>query len=1042
MRLLSDIQMMDSDISQGQEDMEAIEPPTPEGAEAIKSMLNDFGRELDESLMDMNDEKYPALDEEQDSLTRRALSSDYYYDLSSQETKLLQLNLHQLRKENSVLKENNDQFLSEIEQTTEEHESEMKLYDERTKQKISELKVMYQEEIDALIQEKDAAIAEAGRQAARYADSGRKQIATLKKQITKLNHHMKEALQKAVDDAATRTKRQKEQEITSRLLALRTSYESKLEKLKAESEEKIKFAVSDAVANVTKQMTEGRKSPGLDEETSNLVSKRTLEQLVGNEEAMVKALQSVKENITKHYPKVKDLQERSYPSPLVLFRRRQDGTSSEKLFEEVVEAFAFLLDRAESRAVPNEKSVERNEMYAEVKQELMEKHRLELEHVRSKAETAHYQSKDDELKIERLEQELKIMTREKRLIQERFRRDAESHQIELQKLKSRIEQLEGGLMPAKPKDNLSTRRRRDVAEIRREIAQNSDDFSLDLKLAISESCDEVECLRSPSESPLQGLGIHPEPLQLEGPGQQAKGDDSSESSYHPRSTGSETSDNLDMASVRKSIEYPSEDGDSEDKTSGHHKQEPFTADAEPKKKKSFAILRGFKPSRGITPSVENTNLDQETGENVEDSNHSQRSKSRTASRIRNLRDSRARADSSHDRQNSFSDESVSSLRTYTGGDSTPQSQSVRSSRTVNDAASAGDQNAQSSTPGSDAEPTTFRKKKNPLGMFANRRKQSLSPEKALASDHDEIPQALATTNYKDGESLDIVDEAGTAREGVASETEPTRQHKAPLPGFDSLKNSRKEKSTSRVVDGRKAPLPEWTADNETVKTGETSQLSSGYVGVPSAIDVQRNSSKAHLTRDTEVGHTMCLRPLPVESKSHSNTVPHSTEDNHNTFLHSLRNSSQDLRSDEYSSQAQMRKLPPLGDQSDDESRDESVDKYHTSDRAESNIAPGIFSRRSFEDGSPSVHLNSSASKPVVVQGQSISRKAKLQAIARKKDIDTASEATTAITAHTFRSSFSTEPSKLRDLVLTSQGGSAKRAIATLKARRARRVAEF
>ena len=52
--------------------------------------------------------------------------------------------------------------------------------------KLVELKNMYQHEIDNLMHEKDAAVVEAGRVAARYAETGKKQVSTMQKQVDKL----------------------------------------------------------------------------------------------------------------------------------------------------------------------------------------------------------------------------------------------------------------------------------------------------------------------------------------------------------------------------------------------------------------------------------------------------------------------------------------------------------------------------------------------------------------------------------------------------------------------------------------------------------------------------------------------------------------------------------------------------------------------------------------------------------------------------------------------------------------------------------------
>jgi hypothetical protein len=133
-----------------------------------------------------------------------------------------------------------------------------------------------------------------------------------------------------------------------------------------------------------------------------------------------------------------------------------------------------------------------------------------------------------------------------------------------------------------------------------------------------------------------------------------------------------------------------------------------------------------------------------------------------------------------------------------------------------------------------------------------------------------------------------------------------------------------------------------------------------------------------------------------------------------------------------------------------QSHDESVDKYQNFEGIDSQDGHATFSRPTLENlSAKDHHIHHSASKPIVVQGEPFSRKTNQSGLSRKaSDFESASEATTTITAHTFRSSFTTQPSKLKDLADNSssalmRGGSSKReaVLASLKARRARRVGE-
>ena len=593
-------------------------------------------------------------------------------------------------------------------------------------------------------------------------------------------------------------------------------------------------------------------------------------------------------------------------------------------------------------------------------------------------------------------------------------------------------------MPAQPDEN---RLRGEDTDDKMDASQHSsDNFSVDMKIAISDDCyDEVESLRSPFESPLHGLDIRADNPQRSG------SNDRPESHTRERCRRGDGTDNLntpDIVSISVPNECPNADRVHETSSHAPTKQEEALGDKrKQKKKKSFAILRGFKASRGNPPVVEDTFQQQEHMDNEQGPHISQRSNTRTTTMIRTFLDTLGRSDSFLETHGSCSDESVSSLKTYTGVDSMlPQSQSDFSLREANPDASDGDDNAPLLTPVSNIKQTHSRTRKNPLGMFANRRKLSVSPEKKTLSDQAKSPTAARFDSVERARSKSETEDSDTA--------ESSRRHKSPFPGFDPLKHNRKETPISDVIDGRKPPLAEWTAENTTTASVDTTKFSNEDIAVPSSIDVHRNATKAHLTKDSDIGHTMCLRPLPIESKSHSDSISFVTEESHNHVAAKPSKEIQDSTSKESSSQAHMRKLPPLGDQSDDESHDESVDKYQNFEGIESQNGHETFARLTLENRSAKDHTHHSASKPIVVQGEPFARKTNRSDLSRKaSDFESASEATTTITAHTFRSSFTTQPSKLRDLADNSSSalmrGSSKRetVLASLKARRARRVGE-
>ena len=186
--------------SQSQTDEEEDDYSPLKGRDArIEMMFNQFENQMDENLEQIADEHegMEFLSDLRD--LRRVKSDEHYQTLSYRQAKKLYRIVHQARKEVEVLKDNNEQFMSEIEQADEEHRSEIKLMEERTKQKLSEMRAMYQQEMDMLLREKDAAIVESGKTAVRYAESGRKQILTLKKQLSKLRTVANETIRKRVE---------------------------------------------------------------------------------------------------------------------------------------------------------------------------------------------------------------------------------------------------------------------------------------------------------------------------------------------------------------------------------------------------------------------------------------------------------------------------------------------------------------------------------------------------------------------------------------------------------------------------------------------------------------------------------------------------------------------------------------------------------------------------------------------------------------------------------------------------------------------------
>ncbi|KAL3934682.1 MAG: hypothetical protein SGBAC_009653 [Bacillariaceae sp.] len=354
----------------------------PETEERISAMLDDYGRQMEATLESftleddnrddiIGDRDYLA--EMYDIVPRRVQSQDAQQTLTSEQSKKLQKVLHQARSEVEILKDNNEQFMSEIEQQEEEYLSERKLFEGRTKQKISELKVMYQEEIENIIREKDAAIVEASRQATRYGESGRKQIAHLKAQLEKVKAQANGIIRQKIEEAINTMNTKKEMEVTARLGALRKSYETEFEKIRNEQGVNVQQAVNEAIAATTQRLaTENeqkliesleacRKQSEIESQNAIFASnqslaraERQINELQKEREGFIKTLEAIKENIDQHYPaQMKEFHDKSRDvfGPLRLLQTQQGGNELENLFKDVVESFGFLLQHSSKKLV-------------------------------------------------------------------------------------------------------------------------------------------------------------------------------------------------------------------------------------------------------------------------------------------------------------------------------------------------------------------------------------------------------------------------------------------------------------------------------------------------------------------------------------------------------------------------------------------------------------------------------------------------------------------------------------------------------------------
>jgi hypothetical protein len=397
----------------------------------IVDLLNDFEKKMDDNIeiinAENNDENGDIFSDLMDIIPRRVQSEDAESDdlLTPLKARKLQRILHKAKDEVEVLKDNSEQYKSEIEQMEEEHKSEIKLIKDRTKQQLGELKSFYQGEIEGLAVEKDAAIIEAGCVAAKYVQSAKKQ----QKQIYRLKAAAMVTIKDQVEKAGRDATASKNHEITARVGALRNSYESELEKVKKESDERVKSEVEKAVSSVTKR------------ERSNqdvLVSevRDQIDDLRREQHSMVDLLESVKSKFEQHYPiEMIQYKEKSDNFSGIARKLLDNNTSSEKLLKEVIGTFTFLLEATEKKAASaqNQSAMQENEKKPpEVvkggQKHLVLRHRAEIEHLKKeKGETFE--------KLRKVERDFKDVSREKSLLEYKLQRESENHQMELDRIR-------------------------------------------------------------------------------------------------------------------------------------------------------------------------------------------------------------------------------------------------------------------------------------------------------------------------------------------------------------------------------------------------------------------------------------------------------------------------------------------------------------------------------------------------------------------------------------------------------------------------------
>jgi hypothetical protein len=441
----------------------------------ISAMLEEHEQEMKTSLLNLDiiDEEAGQDDEDDEtdyygleSMHRRVKScgDDESPVLTRQQAKRMYRIIHQARREVELLRDNNEQFMSEIEQTEEEHASEMKLFDNRTKQKIAELKSMYLAEMDLLVTEKDAAIVEAGRQAVRYAESARKQLKSLNQQMENVKSQNATDIKAAVHEATNLSNDQKEKEGREQLASIRQEYETKIEFLKSGSTKILNAAVSKAVVATThklrtdleremadavpilRQRLEKEKQAALQSASKHQdslsraleVSRQKADDLSRERNGIKQSLELTKQKLTEqHTDKIGQFwKEQKASTNDSSGQHKHDPSLSEveSLLREVLEMCAFLLKSTDiSMGLMGVKVEEVKKEQSDANKRM--KRQLELCNL-AKMEEMKKQQEGSTDKIQRLEKALKTVELEKKLLVDRHRTETENDRVKIEKLRS------------------------------------------------------------------------------------------------------------------------------------------------------------------------------------------------------------------------------------------------------------------------------------------------------------------------------------------------------------------------------------------------------------------------------------------------------------------------------------------------------------------------------------------------------------------------------------------------------------------------------
>ncbi len=444
-KLVSSVQIFGESTSHDERNMDFqqyIRKSGSSGSESrIVELLDDFERQMDANIRSLSEDDDVDEDNVLTDFNKNIVSANN--DVESQEPQLgqfltphkskqLQKILDKARQEVEVLRDHNEQYKYEIESMEEEHRSEIKLVEDRAKHKLVELKNMYQNEIDNIVQEKDAAVIEAGRVAAKYAENGKKQVSTLQKQIDKLKAAAAITIREKVKEERELATSNRDKEIAERIEMIKKSHETELETLRGESEERLKLEVEKAASSVAKRVR-------LNQDV--LISELTtqIDDFRKQRHSIIEVLESVKNKFTEKYPeqmiefngKSCNSSERTTGS----FEKSETGDRGiESNLMEVIEIFSFLLEGAEKKvALATEKS--------EFEENNLKRMKLvEIEH-RDEIDMLKREIKEKDEKLNKIEEDFKALSQEKCLLREKFQKESESQKIELERISAQKETI-------------------------------------------------------------------------------------------------------------------------------------------------------------------------------------------------------------------------------------------------------------------------------------------------------------------------------------------------------------------------------------------------------------------------------------------------------------------------------------------------------------------------------------------------------------------------------------------------------------------------